>query len=183
MTYLGNFQSLPHCSLCSTVRRRAYLPRCRILHRRFAPSTQHRSAQPSAWRARILLLLLCAGPSARTTSAPPIYTHTPPLSLPEWRSRSSLRRRCRLAPLARANPLRDDAAVYSTPPTCAYVVAAPLNVNPDDSPLTYRTATYGPKSDAAEAAEIDRFLDTTTTLYAIIHLHQQHSDRRGDTTD
>ncbi len=78
--------------------------------------------------------------------------------------------------------MRDDAAVYSTP-TCAYV-AALLNVNPDDSPLTYRTATHGPKSDvwnAAEAAEIDRFLHTTT-MYAIIHLHQQHSDPR-ETTD
>ncbi len=107
VTYLGNFRSRPHCSLCSTVRHRAYLPRCRILHRRFAPSTQHRSAQPSAWRASILLLLLCAGPSARTTSAPPIYTHTLPLSLPppclslrpiSQYPRSPLHRRCRLAP-------------------------------------------------------------------------------------
>jgi hypothetical protein len=59
----------------------------------------------------------------------------------------------------------------------------PLNVNSDGSPLTYRTATHGPESadwHAAEAAEIDRLLDTTT-MHAI-HLHQQPSDRRGDTT-
>ena len=59
----------------------------------------------------------------------------------------------------------------------------PLNVNPDGSPLTYCTATHGSESadwHAAEAAEIDRLLDTTT-MHAI-HLRQQPSDRRGDTT-
>ena len=60
---------------------------------------------------------------------------------------------------------------------------APLNVNPDGSPLTYRTATHGPESEdwhTAEATEIDHLL-ATTTMHAI-HLHQQPSDRRGDTT-
>jgi hypothetical protein len=61
--------------------------------------------------------------------------------------------------------------------------ATPLNVNPDGSPLTYRTATHGKESDQwknAEDTEIDRLL-TTTTMHAI-HLNQQPLDRRGDTT-
>ena len=59
----------------------------------------------------------------------------------------------------------------------------PLNVNPDGSPLTYRTATHGDDSEKwkdAEDTEIDRLL-TTKTMHPI-HLHQQPTDRRGDTT-
>jgi hypothetical protein len=76
------------------------------------------------------------------------------------------------------DPADDDLA-----PTCAYSAVVPLNVNLDGSPLTYRTATRGPESadwHAAEAADIDRLLDTAT-MHAI-HLHQQTSDRRCDTT-
>jgi hypothetical protein len=77
--------------------------------------------------------------------------------------------------------LDDDSAIDDAP---AYAYAtAPLNVNPDGSPLTYRTATHDPESGdwlTAEAAEIDHLL-ATTTMHAI-HLHQQPSDRRGDTT-
>ena len=59
----------------------------------------------------------------------------------------------------------------------------PLNVNPDGSPLTYRTATTDAESkdwNDAEEAEID-LLIVTTTMRAI-HLQHQPSDRRGDTT-
>ena len=78
--------------------------------------------------------------------------------------------------------LFDDDSEIGNAPANAYATA-PLNVNPDGSPLTYRTATHGPESEdwqTAEAAEIDRLLDTTT-MHAI-HLHQQPSDRGGDTT-
>jgi hypothetical protein len=78
--------------------------------------------------------------------------------------------------------LFDEASNVDSDPVSAYATM-PLNVNPDSSPLTYRTATHGPESadwHAAEAAEIDRLLDTAT-MHAI-HLHQQPSDRRGDTT-
>jgi hypothetical protein len=59
----------------------------------------------------------------------------------------------------------------------------PLNVNPDGSPLSYRTATRGPDRPSwkeAEDAEFDRLLDTTTMHP--IHLSQQPIDRRTDTT-
>ena len=78
--------------------------------------------------------------------------------------------------------LFDDDSEIGNAPANAYATV-PFNVNPDGSPLTYRTATHGPESEdwqTAEAAEIDRLLDTTT-MHAI-HLHQQPSDRRGDTT-
>ena len=59
-----------------------------------------------------------------------------------------------------------------------------LNVNPDGSPLTYRTAKHGAeRSDwqGAEDTEWDRLFDTTTCHG--IHLAQQPIDRRrGDTT-
>ena len=61
--------------------------------------------------------------------------------------------------------------------------ARPLNVNPDGSPLTYRTATHGADSAdwlKAEDTEWDRLLGTKTCH--AIHLHQQPLDRRGDTT-
>ena len=61
--------------------------------------------------------------------------------------------------------------------------AAPLNVNPDGSPLTFRTATRGidrPSWKVAEDTEISRLV-TTKTMHPI-HLHQQPLDRRGDTT-
>ena len=60
---------------------------------------------------------------------------------------------------------------------------APLNVNLDGSPLTFKTAKHGaerPHWQEAEDAEIDRLIDTTT-MHAI-HLDQQPLDRRGDTT-
>jgi hypothetical protein len=59
---------------------------------------------------------------------------------------------------------------------------APLNVNPDGFPLTYRTATRVEKSEQwknAEDTEIDRLLETKTMH--LIHLHQQPLDHRGDT--
>jgi hypothetical protein len=58
-----------------------------------------------------------------------------------------------------------------------------LNVNPDGSPLTFRTAKDGPERpnwQDAEDAEIDRLLDTGT-MHAN-HLTHQPSDRRSDTT-
>ena len=58
-----------------------------------------------------------------------------------------------------------------------------LNVNPDGSPLTFRTAKDGPERpnwQDAEDAEIDRLLHTST-MHGI-HLVQQPSDRRSDTT-
>ena len=61
--------------------------------------------------------------------------------------------------------------------------AASLNVNPDGSPLTFRTAVHGAERDSwknAEDIEISRLLDTTT-MHAI-HLEEQPLDRRGDTT-
>jgi len=61
--------------------------------------------------------------------------------------------------------------------------AAPLNVNPDGSPLTFRTATRGidrPSWKVAEDTEISRLL-TTSTMHPI-HLQQQPMDRRSDTT-
>ena len=61
--------------------------------------------------------------------------------------------------------------------------ATPLNVNPDGSPLTYRTATHGEESEKwkdEEDTEIDSLLETKT-LHPI-HLHQQLLDRRGDST-
>ena len=57
------------------------------------------------------------------------------------------------------------------------------SVNPDGSPLTYRTPTNSPESDdwhAAKAVEIDRLL-VTTTMHTI-HLYQQPLDRFGDNT-
>jgi hypothetical protein len=78
--------------------------------------------------------------------------------------------------------LPDDTSYIASDIPCAYA-AAPRNVNLDNSPLTYRTATHGLDSEdwhIAEAAEIDRLL-ATTTMHAI-HLHQQPSDRRGYTT-
>jgi hypothetical protein len=62
-------------------------------------------------------------------------------------------------------------------------VAPPLNVNPDGSPLTYRTATHGLDSanwQLAEDQEIDRLLQTKTMHP--IHLSQQPLDRRADIT-
>ncbi len=59
----------------------------------------------------------------------------------------------------------------------------PLNVNPDGSPLSYKTATHGPDRPSwkdAEDAEFDRLLDTSTMHP--IHLAQQSMDRRSDTT-
>jgi hypothetical protein len=56
--------------------------------------------------------------------------------------------------------------------------ATPLNVNPDGSPLTYRTATRGEESEqwkSAEDTEKDRLLETKTMHP--IHLHQQPLDR------
>ena len=71
--------------------------------------------------------------------------------------------------------LDDDIAVDSAP-TCVYA-AAPLNVNLDVAPLSLTTllpmvpkATTGVAWHAAEAAKIDRLLDTTT-MHAI-HLYQ-----------
>ena len=61
--------------------------------------------------------------------------------------------------------------------------AAPLNVNPDGSPLTFQTAKRGaerPNWQDAEDFEIDRLIDTTT-MHGI-HLAQQPLDRRSDTT-
>jgi hypothetical protein len=61
--------------------------------------------------------------------------------------------------------------------------AKPLNVNPNGSPLTYRTATHGIDSAdwlKAEDTEWDRLLETKTCH--AIHLHQQLLDRRRDTT-
>jgi hypothetical protein len=61
--------------------------------------------------------------------------------------------------------------------------AASLNVNPDGSPLTFRTAVHGAERDSwknAEDIEISRLLDTTT-MHAI-HLEEQPLDRRSDTT-
>ena len=60
--------------------------------------------------------------------------------------------------------------------------ATPLNVNPDGSPLTYRTATRGEESEQwknAEDTEKDRLLETKTMHP--IHLHQQPLDRRDGT--
>ena len=62
-------------------------------------------------------------------------------------------------------------------------VVTPLNVNPDGSPLTFRTATRGidrPSWKVAEDTEISRLL-TTKTMHPI-HLQQQPLDRRSDTT-
>eukprot|EP01036_Dinobryon_divergens_P061842 gene61842-biopygen29750 len=77
-----------------------------------------------------------------------------------------------------------DAAWLSTVDHIAHANAAPtLNVNPDGSPLTYRTATHGaerPHWKDAEDAEFDRLLDTGTMHP--IHLAQQPPDRRSDTT-
>ena len=70
----------------------------------------------------------------------------------------------------------------TTPTSIPKSLAPTQRLNLDDSPLTYRTATHGPDSEdwyIAETAEIDRLL-VTTTMHAI-HLHQQPSDRRGDT--
>ena len=61
--------------------------------------------------------------------------------------------------------------------------AISLNVNPDGSPLTFRTAVHGAERESwkdAEDTEISRLLDTST-MHAI-HLEQQPLDRRGDTT-
>jgi hypothetical protein len=61
--------------------------------------------------------------------------------------------------------------------------AAPLNVNLDGSPLTFKTAKHGaerPHWQDAEDVEINRLIDTTT-MHGI-HLAQQPLDRRGDTT-
>ena len=61
--------------------------------------------------------------------------------------------------------------------------AASLNVNPDGSPHTFRTAVHGAERDSwknAEDIEISRLLDTTT-MHAI-HLEEQPLDRRSDTT-
>ena len=61
--------------------------------------------------------------------------------------------------------------------------AAPLNVNPDGSPLTFQTAIRGvdrPSWKIAEDTEVSRLLDTTTMHP--IHSQQQPLDRRGDTT-
>jgi len=61
--------------------------------------------------------------------------------------------------------------------------AVSLNVNPDGSPLTFRTAVHGAERESwkdAEDTEISRLLDTST-MHAI-HLEQQPLDRRGDTT-
>ena len=84
---------------------------------------------------------------------------------------------------ARTLWLPDDDVAVDSEPTCVYA-AAPLHVNPDSSPLTYRTPTNrSPESDdwhAAEAVEIDRLL-VTTTMHAI-HLYQQPLDRCGDNT-
>eukprot|EP01036_Dinobryon_divergens_P033664 gene33664-biopygen26658 len=60
---------------------------------------------------------------------------------------------------------------------------APLNVNLDGSPLTFKTAKHGaerPHWQDAKDAEIDRLIETTTMH--CIHLAQQPLDRRGDTT-
>ena len=60
---------------------------------------------------------------------------------------------------------------------------ASLNVNPDGSPLTFRTAVHGAERDSwkeAEDTEISRLIDTAT-MHAI-HSEEQPLDRRGDTT-
>ena len=61
--------------------------------------------------------------------------------------------------------------------------AASLNVNPDGSPLTFRTTVHSAERNSWKNAEdtvISRLLDTTT-MHAI-HLEEQSLDRRGDTT-
>ena len=67
--------------------------------------------------------------------------------------------------------------------TSTILPKTPLKVNPDGSPLTFRTAKHGadrPQWQDAEDTEIDRLL-ATATMHAI-HLDQQPLDRRGDTT-
>jgi hypothetical protein len=72
---------------------------------------------------------------------------------------------------------------YSTDYIAHANAVAPLNVNPDGSPLTFQTAVRGierPNWKMAEDIEISRLLDTTT-MHPIL-LHQQLVDRREDTT-
>ena len=72
---------------------------------------------------------------------------------------------------------------YSTDHIAHANAVAPLNVNPDGSPLTFQTAIRGierPNWKMAEDTEISRLLDTATMHP--IQLHQQPVDRRGDTT-
>jgi Reverse transcriptase (RNA-dependent DNA polymerase) len=59
----------------------------------------------------------------------------------------------------------------------------PLNLAPDGSPLTYRTAKAGPDAAhwlQAEIEELDRLIDSDTILP--IHYADQPADRRSDTT-
>ena len=58
-----------------------------------------------------------------------------------------------------------------------------LNLAPDGSPLTYRTAKAGPDAAhwlQAEIEELDRLIDSDTILP--IHYADQPADRRSDTT-
>ena len=66
-----------------------------------------------------------------------------------------------------------------------YLVSAnsATSLNPDGSPLTFRTAVHGAERDSwknAEDTEISRLLNTTTRH--AIHLEEQPLGRRDDTT-